>query len=1071
MSSALFQPLPEPPRSGFRYYRTEREIRRAPELLAYQHLLLRAWEEMKLTAVLTLNGLPTVYVRDSKKPLPPAKAAELQCQFWNQGLATVLLLREPGRLRVFSSMERPVPPVEATNHDVDAPTVETLNLLDVATQAAWVERFYLELGNGQYYAKHSTNFNPRESVDAWLIDNLEAVRDVLTSGANKLSAPVAHAFLGRILFTCYLCHRGIIKLENYVTGGPWEDLRDLLKRTPSEKIRTLLYTKLFPKLRETFNGSMFDDDLGAEQDAIQPRHLEAVLHFLEGSEVKKGQRSLGFWAYRFDFIPVETISSIYEKFLEHEDGASKRKLGAYYTPRLLAEMTLDLALRDRCDISGLRFIDPSCGSGIFLVLAFNRLVAAWNARRKSEPSVTDRADALLTILGQLRGVDMNLTACRIACFSLYLAFLDQFSPSDVKKYVEVTRRKLPNLLVEEGRGLKRADIPVIWKRDFLTIAKEWQGQFDIIVGNPPWEGRGKGQIANRFMEAVPGLLAAEGRSALILPSKIFLNKTDDFQRRWLGQVTLETMIQLADYRFILFKEAVCPACVVAFTSVKPTRDHEIEYIAPKVTRVDLRDGQVPISPQDRKWIRLSALLDGERQDPMSVVWKTRLWGTPRDQKLLDYLFTLPRLSELATLISKKRAADQKRWIAGQGCKPWKANSKAKPDRVLKEFGTWAETDRFVIPDSLDGIALLCEEACVSLRDHFTNAGYLLGKLYSKPPECLFTPPLVLLNQGFSEASFSKRIVRFQHSLQSFSNPAGGDQEALSFLAAFFRSKLARYMAFHTASNLATERNKVHLDEVLRLPFFLPGPDEITSGVHEIYDQVVSAMRSEEARLSESAKNFQKEFRRRKTDLFEDDKRSSWEAAWLASERASGSAFRSSLDPLFYQYFGLTDQDIALVEDTCDIFDKGDTPTSLESAMDIPTLQPIDDAKGLEPYSTMLTKTLNQWASGPMKSAAAGTVDRQSGFAMVELTQTREEQPFRTVSRSGKVLEAARRLQDASVEKLGNTLGFQRNGWFFEGKRIFIVKTSRVGEWTRTAALNDAAELFAHISQTRFSGRA
>lgn len=1064
--SALIQPLPEPPLSGFRYYRTPKEVRIAPELLAYQHLLLRAWEEMQLSGMLTLNGTPTVYVSDRKKPISSAQAAELQCQFWNQGLATVLLLREPGRLRVFSSMVAPVSQTNATEENVDARMVEEI---DLATQAAWAERFYLELGTGQYYAKHSPKFDPKESVDAWLIDNLEAIRNVLTSGPENLKPATAHAFLGRILFTCYLCHRGIINLENYVGGGPWEDLRDLLKNAPSDKILRLLYTKLFPKLRESFNGSMFDEDLTAEKEAIRPSHLDAVLHFLEGSEVKHGQRSLGFWAYRFDFIPVETISSIYEKFLEHEDGASKRKLGAYYTPRLLAEMTLDLALKDQKNIRSLRFIDPSCGSGIFLVLAFNRLAAAWNTRQKREPSVTDRAEALLAILGQLRGVDMNLTACRIACFSLYLAFLDQFSPSDIEEYVDATGHKLPNLLVAEGQGLKAATIPVIWKRDFLANAEQWRGQFDVVVGNPPWEGRGEGQIANRFMEAAPGLLAPGGRSALILPSKIFLNKTDTFQRRWLKQVTLETMIQLADYSFILFKEAMCPACIVGFTVGTPPPDHEIEYIAPKVTRVDLRDGLIPIAPQDRKWIRLSDLLDDEREDPMSVVWKTRLWGTPRDQKLLDYLFTLPRLSELTTLISKKKKADQKRWVAGQGCKPWKASSNTKPGRELKEFGSWSETDSFITPDALEGIAILREEMCIPLGRHFEECGYLLGKLYSKPPECLFTAPMVLLNQGFSEAALSKQRVRFQHSLQSFSNPQGRDEEALSFLAAFLRSKLARYMAFHTSSNLATERDKVHLDEVLRLPFFLPGQKEIAWEVREIFDQVVDAMQLEEKRLSASASKFQKDFRRAKADLFdEDEKAASWKGAWLASERSASFQFRSSLEPSFYAYFGLTDQDIALVEDTCEIFDQGDTPPSLEKARDIPTLSPVNEADGLEPYATMLATTLNQWASGPMKVSASGTVDIESGVALVELTQTKETKPFRTISRSSKVLQSARRLQEASLEKSGSTLGFQRNGWFFNEKRILIVKVARLGEWTRTAALNDAAELFGHISESRSS---
>ena len=1069
MNSTAFQPLPEPP-SGFRYYRSAREILHAQELLPYQHVLMRAWDknEMGLSAVLTLNGIPTVYVHDSKRPMKASEVAVLQCKFWNQGLATVLLLREPGRLRVFSSMEKPCQPDTATDKEIEDLMVESF---DLATQAAWAERFYLEIGTGHYYSKpsHLAKFDPRETVDSYLIDNLEAVRDQLTSGLDALSPAMAHAFLGRILFACYLCHRGIIQLDNYLSGGPWQDIGDLLARSPAEKIIQLLYDKLFPKLKGRFNGSMFDEDLSHEQDLIKPRHLDAVRHFLEGSEVKKGQRKLGFWAYRFDFIPVETISSIYEKFLDHEDASGKRKLGAYYTPRLLAEMTLDLALRNRKDIRGLRFIDPSCGSGIFLVLAFNRLVARWNADQRKKPSVTERAEALRTILSQLRGVDMNLTACRIACFSLYLAFLDQFDPSDVEEYIETTGDKLPNLLVAKSHGFKKATIPVIWERDFFDVADDWHGKFDVVVGNPPWGERGTKQLANPFVEKSPAMLADGGRAALVLPSKIFLNnKTDAFQRRWLSAITLETMVQLADYRFILFKEAKCPACIVGFTAQPPAPDHEIEYIAPKVSLIDLRDGLIPVSPQDRKWIPLAELLDREREDPIGVAWKTRLWGTPRDQKLLDYLLGLPRLSELTGLASAPKQAEGKRWIAGQGCKPRKKNSNSQPDRDLKDFGLWSADDRFVSPDDLDGLAFVRDEACVTLGKHFENEGYLLGQLYSKPPECLFSGPLVLLNQGFSQAAFSKGIIRFQHSLQSFSNPKGGDEDALLFLAGYLRSKLARYAAFHTSANLATERDKVHLDEVLRLPFFLPDHPDINWELQGIFRRIVATMRSEEGRLENSARQFEKEYRRKQTDLFQEEEQREWTTTWLTLERKMGTQFRQSLDPLIYEYFGLTPQDIALVDDTCEIFDKGDTPPSLESARFIPTLSLISAAEGLESYATMISQTLNGWASGPLKVTASGAVDAKTGYALVELQQSKEEKPYHARQSSAKVLEAAQRLQEASVETMGGSICFHRSGWYFDGKRILIVKPARLGEWTRTAALNDAAALYAEISETRHS---
>jgi hypothetical protein len=391
VSAAHPLPLPDPPR-GFRYYRTRQEVLRERELFAYQHMLLRAWVDMDLSGVLTLDGIPTVYVKDTDKPLGVEEAARIQGQFWNQGIATVLLLRDPHRARVFSSMTPPANPATASDADVDHRLVETINL---ATQATWetdAEKFYLRIATGAFYREHETKYDPEQTVDAYLLENLGAVRDELVRQGLKLQ--FAHAFLGRLLFTCYLCDRGIVKLADHFPGKAWQHLHELLAAVDDPA--TALYDTLFPVLKHDFNSSMFDDDLDAERARLQPRHFKVVQRFLQGDEIAqgRGQHSLGFWAYDFKFIPVETISAIYENFLEGEDGKGKHASGAFYTPRFLAEMTLDLALEGVSPIytKDRRYLDPSCGSGIFLVLLFNRLAAEWCAAQRGKVTPQAKAD-------------------------------------------------------------------------------------------------------------------------------------------------------------------------------------------------------------------------------------------------------------------------------------------------------------------------------------------------------------------------------------------------------------------------------------------------------------------------------------------------------------------------------------------------------------------------------------------------------------------------------------------------------------------------------------------------------
>jgi hypothetical protein len=1085
-----FQPLPEPP-PGFRCYRTPEEVRHAPELYAYQHLLLKAWgnrasknaddKGLELSGILTVNGIPTVFVSDHRKPLPARAAAALQLAFWNQGLATTFLLREPGRVRVFSALCRPLALHDATDETVEKNLlVETIEL---ATQAAWHEcalRLYEELANGHYYARHPLRFDPEQSVDAYLLDNLKALRDRLVTGARPLSIEHAHALLGRVLFTCYLTDRGIIRLENYQVGAaPGDKLLDLLNRdVPPERLIALLYEKLFRKLRQEFNGSMFDDNLEAEQAAIRAEHLKDLRLFLEGGMVRSGQGTLGFAAYEFDHIPVETISSIYETFLEREDEKGKRELGAYYTPRLLAELTIDLTLRDyqtrtnHTSLSALRFLDPACGSGIFLVLIFNRLVAEWDAsqNQRRQPSVSDRIDALESRLARLCGVDRNLTACRITCFSLYLAFLEHFKPADIREFFIVSgQKKLPNLLVADQ--IKKAIHPVVWNRDFLTLEANWNGNgpFDVVLGNPPWVGRGniQRQVEQKFVLATPRHLHPRGVCGLILPSKIFLNNTDAFQKTWLETMTLECAVQLADYRFVIFKDAQCPATIVRFNPTPPEPDHLIEYLAPKVSCADLRDGAISVSPQDRKWISQHELLAAAANKAVGSTWKRYLWGTSRDRKLLAYLQTYPRLSEWVGE-PHEVVAGHKRWNKGQGFKPDAPGAGDYPAEGLD--------DRYLDAGSLGSGHHLHADLCGTVREHLEAKKRSLKAFHRLPPAALFQPPLITINQGFTEFGFFDYPVRFRHAIQSISGHKK-DTPLFHFLSAYLSSPLARYVMFHTSANLGVERDKVLLEEIITLPFFAPDHPDAPADSQTAFDTITSRFAAYLKSLKQTDAERIKRLAKAKTSPGElwnadSDTVANIDRDWAAKRQAATDTLHQEIDPLIYAYFGLSEQEVALVKDTCEIFDKSDTPPSLASARkSAVTLQPLTDAGNLADYAECLCATFNTRAHGKNRVVSSGQLDDQTGLAMVELTPASGRGPRTFVASPSsedaangntRLLEAAARMREATQERTGPLLELQSSGWFFDGPRIVIVKPSRRGEWTRTAALNDATELQQHI---------
>ncbi len=138
-------------------------------------------------------------------------------------------------------------------------------------------------------------------------------------------------------------------------------------------------------------------------------------------------------------IPLEFISSIYEEFVTAK--------GAHYTPGYLVDFMLDEVLPWGGTDWNLKILDPACGSGIFLVKAYQRLIQRWkNAHPDQKPS----ADDLRKLLERnLFGVDIDPQAVRVASFSLYLTMCDELDP---KTYLKST--KFPPL---RGRRLIYAD--------------------------------------------------------------------------------------------------------------------------------------------------------------------------------------------------------------------------------------------------------------------------------------------------------------------------------------------------------------------------------------------------------------------------------------------------------------------------------------------------------------------------------------------------------------------------------------------------------------------------------------
>ncbi|MFA6412085.1 MAG: N-6 DNA methylase [Syntrophales bacterium] len=1056
-----------PTPGGMVFYNSFNAVKKDDDKLwGYVSVIKRAFEELKLNGVLCLDGRPVLYLRESSGPFSEYEKLRLQKLFWNQGVANVLVLADPIAVYIYSGLAEPAKN-QQDSEDLEKILIDRLQIVDYVQR---IQSMYLSLATGHYYEQHEKHFNPKESVDSRLLDNLRDLRDILTKGDECLETSDVHALIGRLLFLCYLLDRGI-----YPIGTPAKDrtgtmlLSDTLESFPSPEGQINYLYGLFADLKEKFNGNMFDQDLEAEKCKIKPSHMEKLVHFIGGHDVQSRQTTLSFWPYDFKMIPVETISAIYQDFLTAEDPDSQREKGAFYTPRFLAEMVVDLAIHDEPDAENWSFLDPACGSGIFLVILFNRLASRWIHRQKLIPGYAAQAEALKKILDrQIRGMDINETACRIACFSLYLAYLDFFSPPDIQQHIEKTGQPLPKLLdYGDDHNRPKADIPVVHRRDFIAEGVPSAQAFDCIIGNPPWQGRGTKQLAQRFMEKAPESLRTKGIGCLLLPAKMLQNQTDAFQARWLRQITLEKVLQLADYRHLLFQNAKTPAFIARFKKEVPqTAQHRIEFIAPKFNRDGLRQGVITVNPASRTWIPLAEILAATQTKIAPVVWKRRLWGTARDQKLLDILQTLPPLSELAGA-----PGDGKRWIKGQGFQPYfPEKAKNNPNYPKPKPNPWNLKTPFAHTDqSLELIVF---------KHDFTTLGERLDEIEAskeylrrRPNEKVFKSPMVLISHGFSKVAYCDYDidVLFQSTLESITCPQE-DLELLMFLAIYLRSNLSQYFLFHTAANWGSERNKVHLEELLRIPFPLPGNENIPPESEQIIKEVAKRFCAFRDELSSELYGLKVDAKDQ--SLFRDDsKDADIRKKWQLERKKRVDRFQKELEPLIYRYFGLTDQEMAIIEDTISIFEPSSTPTTWHSPKTV-TLDQLEetkvrpyDTRGIQAYADTLTATLNKWAHAEGSSSrvrAEGMTDSDTGLAMIKLILTQAESAYREIALSRPMAIVLKDLFDASSRK-DRTLLNVRDIFLFHGKKIFIVRADILLNWTRTAALNDAARIFGDIA--------
>ena len=779
---------------------------------------------------------PLAIVAEFQSAVTDDTLRELHRLAWNFSHSPTLVTIEPAALKVWTCCEAPDPDRALDTYVVQGLSHDALKSSEGGPLQAQAARalHWINLVSGQYFLTYAERFHRDGRADQMLLGNLRHIRDVLAA-QGLVDDDICHDLLARVIFVQFLFDRKDQDGKAALTPATLARLhKDGILGALHLDFPSILSSyddtyQLFDWLNFKFNGDLFpgkgdtrearEAGWSGEKQVVRPRHLASLAEFIRG-DVDLQSRQMSLWPqYAFDVIPLEFISSIYETFVTERAA----KDGIFYTPPYLVDFILDQVLPwNGCDWD-LKIIDPACGSGVFLVKAFQRLVHRW---KQANPGETVRAEILRRLLERnLFGVDKDQHAVRVACFSLYLAMCDEIEPRHY--WTQVT---FPSM---RGRRLVCSDFFTEGQPGFDS--RQDAGTYDLVVGNAPWgngvitddaqvwaDGRGwsipNKDIGGLFLAKGSDLASPTGRVAMIQSANSLLFNISptaaSFRREIFERRRIQTIFNLSALRFRVFrrkthttKTSAAPACVVIMTPGRPDSDDLIRYVSPKHVRPLVDDFGILIEPQDVRGLQLSDAIT------KPLIWSQLMWGSPRDLQLIRRLQGFP---SLATVAARAPVHSQQGLNFGDRTKTVTA---LEGRRLFDQ--TMFPAESFL---TLDGGDLpIAKDVKIHSRASTGSAAFELPQLIVKHS---LNGPTRRFHARLAKGPDSRGILPNQ---SYFSVHADASILEAALLA--HNSTLAVYFHFLTSGRVSAYRPKLSREEILSLPIPYPGEASL-DGVYD-----------------------------------------------------------------------------------------------------------------------------------------------------------------------------------------------------------------------------------------------
>lgn len=266
----------------------------------------------------------------------------------------------------------------------------------------------------------------------------------------------------------------------------------------------------FKQADEKYNSGLFDfkKDIISESLAIDPKVIKSIIKEMYYPESP----------YEFSVLSVEILGSVYEQFLGKqikigsghratiEEKPEVRKAGGvYYTPQYVVDYIVEntigklIAGKTPKQISGIKIVDPACGSGSFLIGAYQYLIDyhknyytdnGTKTGKKDSPTTPDgnltSAEKKRILLNNIYGVDIDVNAVEVTKLSLLLKCMEGETATTLAQQYKLWHdRILPTLEnnIKSGNSLIDTDFysgeldfgnekkikPFSWRKEFSEV--------------------------------------------------------------------------------------------------------------------------------------------------------------------------------------------------------------------------------------------------------------------------------------------------------------------------------------------------------------------------------------------------------------------------------------------------------------------------------------------------------------------------------------------------------------------------------------------------------------------------